>query len=184
MLNDDDPYRSPQIESGESSRAAPRYPANVDTTEDISTANTVVPRYLAAFLDNLIAMSLAVLAAKSVSEDSPATQFLALLAAYLGYYFLSEGFASRTPGKLMTGLVVVQTDGRPCLWRHVFIRTGFRVLEVNPILLGGLPAAACILFSKRHQRFGDRFAHTIVVPPQRLTHVRTSAVGPPKSPVR
>jgi uncharacterized RDD family membrane protein YckC len=71
-----------------------------------------------------------------MGEDSPTLQAVALLATFLGYFLFSEGFVSRTPGKFIAGLVVVQTNGRPCTWWQVFIRTGFRVLEVNPIFLG------------------------------------------------
>lgn len=148
-------------------------PVVAASAEGISTVDTVVPRYIAAVLDNALAMILAVVAAKSVSNDWPLVQLLVALGAYLGYYFIAEGFTSRTPGKLLTGLVVVQVDGKPCSWRQILIRTGFRVLEVNPLILGAIPAALCILFSGHHQRFGDRVAQTIVVPPGRLPRKRT-----------
>jgi len=44
-----------------------------------------------------------------------------------------------------------------------------RVLEVNPVLLGAFPAALSVVFSPKHQRFGDKLAGTIVVPPDRLS---------------
>jgi uncharacterized RDD family membrane protein YckC len=71
----------------------------------------VLPRHIAAILDNLVAMVLGVLAAKTVAEDLPILQLLALVATYLAYYLLFEGLASRTPGKLLTGLVVIQFNG-------------------------------------------------------------------------
>jgi uncharacterized RDD family membrane protein YckC len=36
-------------------------------------------------------------------------------------------------------------------------------VEVNPILLGALPAALAGVFSKRHQRFGDMLGGSVVV---------------------
>jgi len=135
----------------------------------ISTANTVVPRYIAALLDNVIAMLLAVVAAKMVSDELPVLQLVAAVVVYLGYYFAFEVLISRTPGKLMTGLVVVRTDGSPATLRDTVIRTAMRLLEVNPILLGGLPAALCVVLTAKHQRFGDKLAGTIVVPRDRLS---------------
>ncbi len=181
-MNCDNPYQSPQHEALASVGAASPGPAA--SVKGISTVDTVVPRYIAAMLDNAFAMILAVIAAKAVSSDWPIVQLLALLTTYLGYYFVSEGFLSRTPGKLLTGLVVVQVDGRPCSWRQILIRTGFRVLEVNPVILGAIPAALCILFSGRHQRFGDIVARTIVVPPGRLSRKRTPSRGRPISSAR
>src|SRR5262245_57854857 len=70
----------------------------------------MVPRYIAAAVDNVVAMVLGVVAAKSVSDDLPVVQFGLLIGVYLGYYFLFEAVISRTPGKLLTGLVVVQFD--------------------------------------------------------------------------
>ena len=38
-----------------------------------------------------------------------------------------------------------------------------RLLEVNPLLFGGLPAGIAILTSERKQRIGDMLAGTVVV---------------------
>jgi len=129
----------------------------------LSTVDTVRPRHLAAAMDNVLAMILAVFVAKSIDDGKPILQATALVVVFLGYYLLFEFLFSRTPGKFVTGLVIVELDGRRCTWRQVLIRTAFRLLEVNPLLLGGLPAAIRIIFSEHHQRFGDRFAETLVV---------------------
>jgi uncharacterized RDD family membrane protein YckC len=129
----------------------------------LSTVDTVRPRHLAAAMDNVIAMILAVFAAKSIDDGKPILQVIALVVVFLGYYLLFELLFSRTPGKFVTGLVIVELDGGPCTWRQVFIRTAFRLLEVNPLFVGGLPAAIRIIFSEHHQRFGDRTAETLVV---------------------
>jgi len=134
-----------------------------DSSEPAIPVGPMVPRYIAAAVDNVIAMVLALVAAKSVSDDLPVVQFGLLIGVYLGYYFLFEAAISRTPGKLLTGLVVVQFDGARCKWHQSAVRTGFRVLEVNPILLGAIPAALIIACSRRRQRLGDKYARTIVV---------------------
>ena len=134
----------------------------------VSVQGTILPRYIAATLDNVFAIILGITAAKAIEGDVPVIQVPLMAGTYLGYYLLSEGLASRTPGKMLTGLVVLQFDGCRCTWRQILIRTGFRFLEVNPILLGALPAAISILRSPHRQRIGDRWAGTIVVPSRRV----------------
>jgi uncharacterized RDD family membrane protein YckC len=174
-MHQPNPYQSPETESyamvpeRSDGAHAPGLPiASKDPSPAVSTDNTVLPRHIAALMDNAIALLLCVVAAKSVAEDMPVVQLLISVTVYLGYYFVFESLVSRTPGKLLTGLVVIQFDGRRCTWRQTLIRTCIRVLEANPVVLGALPAAICILSSKHHQRFGDKVARTIVVPARRL----------------
>ena len=178
-MDERNPYKAPQTESFANAAAKNRDTgvpelaiASNDALPAVSTGNTVLPRHIAAILDNVLAMILGVVAAKSVAEDLLAVQLFLFMAVYLGYYFLFEGFISRTPGKLLTGLVVIQFDGGRCTWRQSLIRTCFRILEVNPAFLGAIPAALSIVFSKHHQRFGDKTAGTIVVPSRRVRKQR------------
>jgi uncharacterized RDD family membrane protein YckC len=138
----------------------------------LSTANTVAPRYIAASLDNVLAMVLGVVAAKSIGNDMPMASAIVLVVVYLAYFFISECLLSRTPGKLLTGLVVVGVDGERCTWGQTAIRTVFRLLEVNPLLLGAVPAALSVVFSPYHQRFGDKMAKTLVVETRELRRHR------------
>jgi uncharacterized RDD family membrane protein YckC len=138
--------------------------SETDTTDTPMTDNTVVPRYIAATLDNGVAMLLAILAAKAVSAyDFRVLQAVVLIGVYLGYYYLPEALFARTPGKFITGLKVVDFAGANCSLSQTTIRTLFRVLEVNPLLFGALPAGLCVIFSAHRQRFGDRAAKTYVV---------------------
>lgn len=166
-MNEINPYASPHAvspaaASGVSLRA--KASGLPDESPAVSTDGTVLPRYIAASLDNLVAMVLGVLVAKAVAEHLQIIQLLAFVGTYLAYYLFFEGVASRTPGKLLTGLVVIQFDGERCTWRQSFIRTCFRLLEVNPALLGAIPAAISIVLSRNHQRLGDKVARTVVVP--------------------
>jgi uncharacterized RDD family membrane protein YckC len=43
------------------------------------------------------------------------------------------------------------------------LRTLLRIVEVNPLLFGGLSAGLSIAATKRHQRLGDILAGTLVV---------------------
>ena len=107
-------------------------------------------------------------AAKTIDGDVPLIQVPLFVGTFLGYFVLSEGATGRTPAKWFLGLVVVQFDGRACTWRQAVIRTLYRLLEVNPILLGAIPAAISILRSPFRQRFGDRHAGTVVVLSRRI----------------
>lgn len=140
----------------------------MEAAVEISTDGTVMPRHMAAILDNLFAFGLAIMAAKMVDEKQYLLHIGLMVIGYLGYYFVLEAALSRTIGKLMMGLVVVRVDGSRISIRDAAMRTVFRVLEVNPFLLGGLPAAVSIIYSENHQRIGDKVAGTLVVSPRAL----------------
>jgi uncharacterized RDD family membrane protein YckC len=125
--------------------------------------NSGRPRLLAFILDNLLATVAAFLAVAALKSDSPYLAVGALSLTYLGYFFISEALWSRTPGKYLQGLMVVDPSGGRCGWRRAFLRTLLRVVEANPLLLGGLPAGIAILASERNQRLGDLAAGTLVV---------------------
>lgn len=150
------PYQSPLTESGPPIAAPVRTAANY-------VGGTIVPRYLAASGDALVAIVLALLAGAWAPETMPVAQLVAMIAVWIGYFFFPEWLVSTSPGKLLAGLVVVQMDGTRITWRQAALRTVFRLLEVNPILLGALPAGLCIVFSTHRQRFGDHVAGTVVV---------------------
>lgn len=127
-----------------------------------------IPRYVAASIDNVFEMVAIVFAVKSMPPSWKLMQFPMILVAYLGYYLFFEGLFGRTPGKFMMGLIVVRYDGSRCTWRQAWIRTLTRLLEVNPLLLGAIPAALLIVTTRYHQRFGDKLAETLVVPVRSL----------------
>ena len=135
----------------------------------ISPQGATLARHIAGILDNLIACFLAVVVAKQIDEENLLLQFAAAVLAYLGYYFAFEAAISRSVGKLLTGLKVVDFDGERCTLKQTAIRTLFRLLEVNPFLLGGLPAAVRIVWSRNKQRFGDKAAKTVVVFSRRVS---------------
>jgi uncharacterized RDD family membrane protein YckC len=81
----------------------------------------------------------------------------------LAYYFIMEAFFARTVGKFVHGLAVVSDEGGKPSLAAVFLRTLTRMVEVNPILFGALPAGLIANFSKAHQRLGDLIAGTFVV---------------------
>lgn len=90
------------------------------------------------------------------------------VAAAALYYPLTEGLLGRSFGKFVASLAVVDHTGHPPGLLGASIRTFVRVVEVNPILLGGLPAAVAIAVSRDRRRLGDIAAETWVVPSEAL----------------
>jgi uncharacterized RDD family membrane protein YckC len=109
-------------------------------------------------------------------------EFLAFIGflGVLAYYPLTEGVWGRTLGKLATGTIVVDKDGRRASFPQVLIRTALRLVEVNPFFLGGLPAGVAVLATEHKQRLGDLAAQTYVLPLKALTAAAAApaATGP------
>ena len=120
-------------------------------------------RLIAVFIDHFIAFALMMLAVAFVPESLPVLKGVFFFVIYLAYFVVLEAIWSRTLGKFFQGLVVRKLDGSPCDWTAALIRGGLRVFEVNPLLLGGLPAGLVIIASQRKQRIGDLLAGTVVV---------------------
>lgn len=121
-------------------------------------------RLIALFIDHILAIGAMLLVVGQIPPEYPVLKAFFFFAVYLGYYAVFEGAWSRTPGKFFQGLVVMKTDGSPCGWKAALIRSLARVVEVNPIVLGGvLPAGIVIISSQRKQRIGDLLAGTVVV---------------------
>jgi len=130
---------------------------------DTAKGNATKARIFAMVLDNLIATILALFATAIVPGVNPYVKVPTLVLVYLGYFLVTEGLWSQTIGKKLFGLRVVRVDGAPCGFRESAIRTAFRLLEVNPVLLGVLPGGIAVLVTERNQRLGDVVAGTLVV---------------------
>lgn len=120
-------------------------------------------RFIAAFIDNLIGFALMIAVAILVPEGFPVIKATLYILIYFVYFIVFEALWSRTIGKYFQGLIVRKLDGSLCDWKAALIRSALRLIEINPILLGGLPAGLVIIASERKQRLGDILAETIVV---------------------
>ena len=123
-------------------------------------------RLIALFIDHLIGFALMLVAVAFVPEDMPVVKAVLFFLVYLAYFVVLEGLWSRTLGKFFQGLVVRKLDGSRCGWKAALIRGGLRIIEVNPLLLGGLPAGLVVIATERKQRIGDLLAGTLVVSDQ------------------
>ena len=120
-------------------------------------------RLIAVFLDHFIALALMLFVVALVPERLPVIKAACFFLIYLAYFVALEALWSRTLGKYFQGLIVRKLDGGKCDWRGAFIRGGLRIVEVNPLLLGGLPAGLFVISTDRKQRLGDILAGTVVV---------------------
>lgn len=102
---------------------------------------------------------------------------LTFLAAVLGgaaYHAICEGLHGSTVGKLALGMVVVQEDGTPCRVGPAVVRgLGYFV----DAIAFGLVAYMAMQKSLQQQRYGDQWAHTVVVKRAQVApqHLRSGA---------
>lgn len=120
-------------------------------------------RFIAAVIDNLMALVVMLLVVSMVPENLYVIKLSAIVLGYFGYFLLFEGLWSRTPGKYFQGLVIRKLDGSFADWKASLIRSALRIVEINPVLFGGIPAGLILISSERNQRLGDIFAGTVVV---------------------
>jgi len=120
-------------------------------------------RLIAVFIDHLVAFALTLLVVAFVPESLPVVKAVLFFVIYLAYFVVLEALWSRTLGKFFQGLVVRKQDGSRCDWKAALIRSATRIVEFNPLLMGGLPAALVIMSNERRQRIGDLLAGTLVV---------------------
>src|SRR4051812_33244845 len=121
----------------------------------------IVRRWAATWLDLLLlAVLLCGLVALFPSEQVLAVPISAWLLVLALYYPLLEGITGRTFGKLLCSLKVVDAGGAtPGVWKGIQ-RTALRLLELNLLRVGGLPAGIAVFSSRTRQRYGDQVAHT------------------------
>lgn len=81
---------------------------------------------------------------------------------YFAYFAVFEAEYGQTPGKMVTGVVVVTDHGAPPSLRATTIRSVLRLVDwfPYPLYLVGLGA---IYVTDRSQRVGDLVADTVVV---------------------
>jgi membrane protease YdiL (CAAX protease family)/uncharacterized RDD family membrane protein YckC len=140
-------------------------------------------RTLAAFLDNLVWLifvgQIAANIPERTYEDEPIVVgviFLALFSAWFNYFWFTEWKWGKTIGKAVVSIHVTGEDGGRPGFGPTTVRNVLRlvdILGIGPILIAN---------SERHQRLGDRAAHTIVVRDQRAPvtaspHPATPAAG-------
>ncbi|WP_373228797.1 RDD family protein [Cohnella sp.] len=122
-------------------------------------------RWAATVIDSIILMGLIGLIAVSedMGDDYLALAMLGWVIGFFSYYLLLEGLTGYTLGKFVLRIQAVnETGGVPGFVKSL-IRSALRVVDTNPLLMGGLPAGIFVLVTKKKQRIGDMAAKTYVV---------------------
>jgi uncharacterized RDD family membrane protein YckC len=85
------------------------------------------------------------------------------LGLVIAYFPVMETLCGKTVGKFVTQTRVVNAKGEHPSWKQSIIRTLLRLVEGNPLLVGGIPAGIAMAASKNRQRIGDMAAGTYVL---------------------
>jgi uncharacterized RDD family membrane protein YckC len=131
----------------------------------------IFQRWAATVVDTFVCVALfIVLGVLSGGEGSWMLPALAVSVA--AYCIVLEGRWGATLGRLATKTRVVDRFGRSPGFGKAAIGTAFRLIEVNPLLIGGLPAGIAVGLSKTRQRLGDMVAGTYVLRTEDVSRVR------------
>jgi CAAX protease family protein len=121
-------------------------------------------RSLAALIDNLAWLifisQIAAAIPASVYDDEPVVVgaiFLALLSAWVNYFWFAEWKWGKTIGKAVVGIRVTSAEGGRPGFGPTTIRNVLRLVDL--LLIGPLLIAS----TDTRQRLGDRLAHTVVI---------------------
>ena len=149
-------------------------PADIARRLDIATI--LLRRWFGTLVDLLVLVALLFAPIPLLTPKAYDATILIWIGLVLLYFPLTEGIWGRTLGKLVSGTIVVNKDGRPPGILKAALRTLLRLVEVNPVLLGGIPAGVVVMLTKERQRVGDILAGTYVIPYKELA--RTKAMSP------
>ncbi len=127
-------------------------------------ANAILgQRWGALIVDLFVFIVVFVVVGVSIGEEKSDWPFFVALGFVLAYFIVLEGRWGVTLGKLAAKVRVVTADGKPPGYWRAAVRMLLRLIEVNPILLGGLPAGIVVALSPHRQRLGDMLAGTYVL---------------------
>ncbi len=129
-----------------------------------SSANSMVlRRWLGAWVDFIVLFLIFVIVAKVMEDLDPGLLLITDVVLIAAYFILLEAKMGWTVGKLVSGMRIVNDAGQPPGVKAALLRTLLRLFEVNPFLLGGIPAGIAVNYSKARQRLGDMAAGTYVL---------------------
>lgn len=126
-------------------------------------------RFVAWIIDGLIAGLAWVPFAQVESGDGVTSiswrglDFVVPLLITLAYFVLLEGLAGATVGKFVLGIRVRGLDGSRIGLGPALVRNLARVVDALPYVIPYLVGGIAVIRSETDQRFGDRWAKTVVI---------------------
>jgi uncharacterized RDD family membrane protein YckC len=158
-------------DAGVAGRPAPDLPSTPEGVARRYDSSIVVRRWGATLIDYVVLGGFIALAFL-LPERLQSIAILVLILPAIAYFPVLEHLFGRTLGKTVCRVRVVNsTGGRPS-WSQAILRTLLRVAEVNPVLLGGIPAGIIVLSTKARQRLGDIVAVTFVLRAEDLVYLQ------------
>jgi uncharacterized RDD family membrane protein YckC len=135
-------------------------PVQISSSYDSSI---IVRRWLGAWIDFALLIGILLLADSVLGNELYQKTLPIWITLLVVYFPLTEGLTGRSLGKVISQTKVVDASGRNPGVGKAAIRTLTRLIEVNPLLAGGIPAGLIANFSKTHQRLGDMLSGTFVL---------------------
>ena len=137
-----------------------------------SSANSMVlKRWVGAWVDFIALFLILVIVSRVMADMDPGLMLIADVVLIAAYFIVLEAKLGWTLGKLVSGTRIVNELGQPPGVKAALLRTLLRLFEVNPFLLGGIPAGIAVNYSKARQRLGDMVAGTYVLPKKDLEKI-------------
>jgi uncharacterized RDD family membrane protein YckC len=126
-------------------------------------------RFVALLIDGMITALAWIPFAETSSVDGvysirwDGMDFVIPLAITLAYFVLLEGAFGATIGKVVLGIRVRRPDGSRIGFGPALIRNLARVVDAFPYVIPYLVGGIAVIRSDTDQRFGDRWAKTVVI---------------------
>ncbi|MCL2779802.1 MAG: RDD family protein [Polyangiaceae bacterium] len=115
-----------------------------------------------------------------VAEASGGLLLVAVFATQWLYFVAWEATLGRSPGKMVVGLRVVTTEGRPIGLKAAALRNFLRAADALPTAY--IAGVICMAMTSRFQRLGDLVAATMVVVPEHAAKAAALDLVPPAYP--
>jgi uncharacterized RDD family membrane protein YckC len=138
-------------------------PASAASISGKYDSSIIVNRWLGAWIDLIVLALFLVVPGYLLGNELYKKTVFIWLGLIAAYFPVLESRYGKSIGKFATRTRVVNSKGgKPSLGQSL-VRTMFRLVEVNPLLMGGIPAGIAVLASKNKQRLGDMVAGTYVL---------------------
>jgi uncharacterized RDD family membrane protein YckC len=102
-------------------------------------------------------------------QGSTFWDYILALLGFAIYHTICEGFHGATLGKLIFKIHVVDESGNPCSPAAAFTRSAAFYIDA---LFFGIVAATSMRTSELHQRYGDKWAKTVVIERSQVNQIR------------
>ena len=138
-------------------------PVSAATVAGGYESSIVAYRWVGAWVDLLVLLCFLLVPDYLLGNEIYNKTLFVWLGLIAVYFPAMESLFGRTVGKFVTRTRVVNATGGKPSWGQSIVRTLFRLIEVNPLLFGGIPAGIVVLMSSNRQRLGDMVAGTYVL---------------------